>query len=77
MPGGKPAGVRCIQLDAANACKIFGSPQRPAVCSQLMPSDEMCGAGREHAMVYLSQLEALTAPTLAFPPLNRTCVAHW
>lgn len=61
MPGGKPAGVRCIQLDAANQCMIFGKPERPAVCESLRPSFEMCGASREHAMLYLERLETLTA----------------
>ena len=32
MPNGKPAGVRCVQLDDDNLCKLFGTPQRPAVC---------------------------------------------
>jgi hypothetical protein len=35
MPQGKPAGVRCIQLDEANRCRIFGRPERPAVCASL------------------------------------------
>lgn len=62
MPHGKPAGVRCTQLDADNRCLIFGQPERPAVCSGLLPSLEMCGDGQEHAMLFLSQLELLTAP---------------
>ncbi|GAK84964.1 hypothetical protein JCM19238_2544 [Vibrio ponticus] len=28
MPNGKPAGVRCIQLNEHNLCKIFGQPER-------------------------------------------------
>lgn len=62
MPLGKAAGVRCIQLDPDNRCRVFGHPDRPAVCSQLMPSAEMCGPSREHAMLFLSRLEALTQP---------------
>jgi hypothetical protein len=62
MPGGKPAGVRCVQLDDANACRIFGQPDRPAVCGQLAPSAEMCGTGRTQALLYLARLETLTAP---------------
>jgi hypothetical protein len=62
MPGGKPAGVRCVQLDDANACRIFGQPGRPAVCGQLAPSAEMCGTGRTQALLYLARLETLTAP---------------
>lgn len=62
MPKGKPAGVRCVQLDEANACRIFGQPGRPAVCGQLAPSAEMCGTGRTQALLYLARLETLTAP---------------
>lgn len=61
MPMGKPAGVRCIQLDEDNRCKIFDSPERPAVCGSLKPSNEMCGATREEALLYLNRLERLTA----------------
>ena len=65
MPDGKPAGVRCAQLDNANHCLIFGQPGRPAVCRQLRPSQEMCGAREDegrHALLYLARLESLTAP---------------
>ena len=62
MPHGKPAGVRCIQLGADERCRIFGHPDRPAVCAQLQPSAEMCGASRHHALHYLDQLERLTRP---------------
>jgi uncharacterized protein len=62
MPGGKAAGERCIQLDDANRCLIFGHPERPAVCGQLQPSAEMCGADRAHAMRFLAHLETATAP---------------
>jgi len=62
MPQGKPAGVRCIQLDADNRCGLFGRPDRPAVCAGLQASVEMCGAGAPEAMIYLSRLESLTAP---------------
>lgn len=62
MPHGKPAGVRCIQLGADERCRIFGHPDRPAVCAQLRPSAEMCGTSRHHALHYLDQLERLTRP---------------
>ena len=62
MPQGKPAGVRCVQLDEYNACRIFGDPRRPAVCASLMPSPEMCGDSREQALRYLAALEVHTAP---------------
>ena len=60
MPQGKPAGVRCVQLDDANRCRIFGRPERPAVCASLKPSPEMCGADRTHALVFLHALERAT-----------------
>lgn len=62
MPRGKPAGVRCIQLDDANRCRIFGRPERPAVCSGLQPSAEMCGPDAAHALRWLTALERSTAP---------------
>jgi len=61
MPQGKPAGVRCVQLDASDRCQLFGDPRRPAVCASLQPSAEMCGADRAHAMRFLNRLERLTA----------------
>jgi Fe-S-cluster containining protein len=63
LPRGKPAGVRCVQLDAANRCLIFGRPERPAVCSSLAPSPAMCGSSAEQALRFLTQLEKETAPT--------------
>ncbi len=62
MPGGKPAGVRCVQLDAAGRCLIFGRPERPAVCRSLMPSPAMCGGSATEALCYLTRLEKETAP---------------
>ena len=62
MPDGKPAGVRCVRLDAANRCSIFGRPERPACCSGLQPSMEMCGSSREQAMHWIAALEAATLP---------------
>ena len=65
MPTGKPAGVRCIQLEADDRCKIFGQPERPAVCGSLQPSEMMCGESREQAMRWLGWMEAETAPATA------------
>lgn len=61
MPNGKPAGMRCIQLNNLNQCMIFGKPERPAVCQSLQASTEMCGTTREHALQYLTRLDALTS----------------
>jgi len=62
MPEGKPAGVRCVQLDEEDRCRLFGRPERPAFCAGLRPSEEMCGQTREGAYARLVQLERLTAP---------------
>jgi Fe-S-cluster containining protein len=60
MPHGKPAGVRCIQLDEANRCRLFGKPERPQVCSRLRPEPDMCGATRHEALRLLAALELAT-----------------
>jgi hypothetical protein len=62
MPNGKPAGVRCVQLDGHNRCKIFGQPERPSCCSGLQPSVQMCGSSREQALAWLGELERATLP---------------
>lgn len=64
MPQGKPAGVRCVQLNAQDQCLIFGHPDRPAVCGSLQPSAAMCGESRAAALLWLTQLEQATQPTL-------------
>ncbi|AWB66578.1 hypothetical protein C2869_09105 [Saccharobesus litoralis] len=61
MPNGKPAGVRCIQLDENNLCKIFGQPERPAVCSHFKPDIDVCGDSNEQAMTIITELENLTS----------------
>ncbi|MBM3765840.1 MAG: YkgJ family cysteine cluster protein [Acidobacteria bacterium] len=61
MSGGKPAGVRCIQLSEDNRCLVFNDPRRPSVCATLKPSQEMCGGARLHAIRFLSRLEVATA----------------
>lgn len=62
MPNGKAAGVRCIQLDDANRCQLFGKPERPEVCRRLRPEPAMCGANRDEALATLARLEAASAP---------------
>jgi hypothetical protein len=62
MPGGKPAGVRCVQLSPDNRCLLFASPDRPEVCGRLRPSAEMCGTTTDEALAYLTELERATAP---------------
>jgi Fe-S-cluster containining protein len=62
MPDGKPAHVRCVQLDASGRCKLFGAPARPRVCVNLRPEPEMCGATTRDAIVSLRRLERATRP---------------
>jgi uncharacterized protein len=62
MPHGKPAGVRCVQLDDEDRCRLFGRPERPAVCASLEPSPEMCGESREQALRWLGHLEDRSRP---------------
>ena len=62
MPNGKPAGVRCIQLDDMNRCKLFGKPERPRVCSRLRPHVSMCGTSNAEAFAILADLETASAP---------------
>ncbi|MDX1251824.1 MAG: YkgJ family cysteine cluster protein [Gammaproteobacteria bacterium] len=60
MPDGKPAGVRCVQLTADNLCRLFGQPERPAVCASFRALPDACGDSREEALVVLAHLEAQT-----------------
>lgn len=69
MPLGKPANTRCIQLDDDDGCKIFGHPERPLVCASLQPSLEMCGQSRVEALLFLSELDRLTAPPASIAPV--------
>ncbi len=62
MPSGKPAGIRCIQLDEANLCKIFGQSSRPDVCLKFKASEEFCGASSEFALQRLILLEQQSRP---------------
>ena len=65
LPQGKPAGQPCPQLDEALRCRLFGQPERPAVCRQLQPAPDMCGPhddGGAHARRWLTALERATRP---------------
>lgn len=62
MPQGKPAGVRCVQLDEADRCRLFGRPERPPVCRSLQPSAAMCGESATQALAWLTRLEQATRP---------------
>ncbi|WP_155833612.1 YkgJ family cysteine cluster protein [Halomonas sp. BC04] len=60
MPDGKPAGVRCVQLDDDNLCRLFGDPQRPAVCERFGFDPSLCGDDRQQALERISALEQAT-----------------
>jgi hypothetical protein len=67
MLSGKPAGVKCVQLDDDMRCKIFGHPDRPQVCGSLKPAAGMCGDSRDQAMLWIGDLEKATAPAINIP----------
>jgi uncharacterized protein len=62
MPHGKPAGVRCVQLDSANRCLLFGKPARPDVCRRIKPEATMCSTDRDAATRILASWEIASAP---------------
>lgn len=62
MPHGKPAGERCVQLNEALRCAIFGRPERPAVCSAFLAEPAFCGSSGAEAMQLMRWLESSTLP---------------
>ncbi|CCF70544.1 proteinase inhibitor [Xanthomonas citri pv. punicae str. LMG 859] len=51
-----------MQLDGQGRCRLFGLPTRPAVCTSLRPSPDMCGVSRAQALATLTALEHATRP---------------
>lgn len=62
MPAGKPAGVPCVNLDAAGLCRLWGRPDYPAVCAAFKPQLWVCGETASEALRLISELEARTRP---------------
>ncbi|MCF7354190.1 MULTISPECIES: YkgJ family cysteine cluster protein [Vibrio] len=60
MPKGKPAGVRCIQLNEDNLCKLFGKPERPKVCHAFKAEISICGNDNQEALQIITELEHQT-----------------
>lgn len=60
MPEGKPAGVRCVQLDERNLCRLFGDPARPDVCRRFTFETDLCGDHRDQALERITALELAT-----------------
>ncbi|HUV01757.1 MAG TPA: YkgJ family cysteine cluster protein [Bacteroidales bacterium] len=56
MPGGKPAGMRCIHLRRDYKCALYSFPSRPKVCSDYQAEEEFCGTCRDEALKILSSL---------------------
>jgi Fe-S-cluster containining protein len=59
MPNGKPAGVRCIHLSDDGLCGLFGTPDRPPVCSQFQAEKAICGSSAKEAFRNIGELEGL------------------
>ncbi|MGF1776574.1 YkgJ family cysteine cluster protein [Vibrio nomapromontoriensis] len=60
MPNGKPSGVRCVQLNEDNLCKLFGQPERPKVCHDFKPCPDVCSSTNQQALSNLLELDRLT-----------------
>lgn len=65
MPGGKPAGVRCVNLLDGNVCRIWGTAEYPVVCQNFRPEPMVCGETNEEAFRLIAELERRTAPSPA------------
>ena len=64
MPSGKPAGVRCVHLDATQACRLFDDPRRPGACAAFAPSEDTCGRSAAEAITILDRLEQASLPSV-------------
>lgn len=59
MPGGKPAGVKCLHLTENYECGLFNDPSRPKICQQFQAEKSICGDNRQEALQNLKALENL------------------
>jgi len=62
MPHGKPAGVRCVNLDENSLCRLWGTPEYPEVCRLFPAMEDTCGGNTTEALDLLIRLEERTAP---------------
>ncbi len=51
-----------MQLDEQRRCRLFGLPQRPAVCGRLQAAADICGDTAGQAMTLIAALELATEP---------------
>lgn len=62
MPDGKPAGVRCVNLDPVRfVCRIWESEHYPEVCRRFHAEPPVCGESRGQALQLIEDLESSTA----------------
>jgi Fe-S-cluster containining protein len=62
LPDGKPAGVRCPNLDESGRCRLHETPEYPAVCRAFQATEEFCGGNSEEAFARITAFERQTAP---------------
>jgi len=62
MPGGKPAGVPCVNLTAALTCSIHEGPDYPAVCRNFRATVDFCGRTNQDARRIIGEIEGQTGP---------------
>ncbi len=60
MPLGKPAGIRCINLNEYNNCKIHNTNIYPKVCKDFKATQEFCGISNSEAFNILEYMEHIT-----------------
>lgn len=68
MPGGKPAGARCVNLSLDGRCLVWGTPDYPEVCRGFRAMADVCGESREQALALLTALEKATSASADDPP---------
>jgi Fe-S-cluster containining protein len=61
-PNGKPASVRCKNLDLNNSCSLYGTDQFPAICKSFDADAEFCGSDFGEAYSNFVMLEKITRP---------------
>jgi len=55
-PQGKPAGLRCNNLNDDNTCRLHGTSDYPEVCDSYRAEKEFCGDTFEEAKEILIKL---------------------
>tara|TARA_Y100001937_G_C7081714_1_gene313307 strand:- start:497 stop:742 length:246 start_codon:yes stop_codon:yes gene_type:complete len=58
-PNGKPAGVRCNNMNEMNICTIHGTSDYPDVCKNYTAEIEFCGKTFEDSKKILTELNTI------------------